>query len=45
MPEGILVTYGSQTGTAQEYAENIYLEGTMKGLRVRLLPLNDFLKV
>ncbi len=38
----LLILYGSQTGQAQEYAEEFYLEATMKGMHARLMSLNDF---
>ena len=41
----LLVLYGSQTGTAQDYAETIYLDAIMKGLQANVMSLNDFAKV
>lgn len=41
----LLILYGSQTGTAQEYAESIYLEATMKGMQADTMSLNDYVKV
>lgn len=41
----LLILYGSQTGTAQEYAESVYLETTMKGMQVDIMSLNDYVKV
>lgn len=41
----LLILYGSQTGTAQEYAENVYLEATMKGMQADIIALNDYVKV
>ena len=42
MGPDLLILYGSQTGQAQEYAEELYLEAAMKGMHVRLMSLNDF---
>ncbi len=44
MPK-LLILYGSQTGTAQEYAESIYLEATMRGMSANVMSLNDYTKV
>jgi sulfite reductase alpha subunit-like flavoprotein len=44
MLDGLLVTYGSQNGTSQDYAENLYLEATMKGIRTRIMTLNELLQ-
>lgn len=44
MTTKLVAAYGSQNGTAQEYAETVYLEGTMKGYSVRLLTLDELRK-
>lgn len=42
MTAKLLVTYGSQNGTAQDYAETLYLEASIKGYSVRLLTLDEY---
>ena len=46
MQDGLLVVYGSQNGTAQDYAETVYLKAMAEGgLQVRLLTLNEYRRV
>lgn len=46
MQDGLLVTYGSQNGTAQDYAETVYLKAMAEGgFQVRLLTLNEYRRV
>jgi len=39
---GLLVLYGSQTGTAQDTAQRIGRQAQRKRLQVRVLPLDDY---
>lgn len=39
----LLILYGSQNGTAQDYAETIYLEATMSSYKASLKSLNEVL--
>ncbi|TNN32896.1 NADPH-dependent diflavin oxidoreductase 1 [Liparis tanakae] len=41
-PPGLLVLYGSQTGTAQDTAQRIGRQAQRRRLRVRVLPLDDY---
>jgi flavodoxin len=38
----VLILYGSQTGTAQELADDLYLEVCSRNLKPQIFTLNEF---